>query len=85
MTPEYPFQCLCADFFQHEGSHYLIAVDRYSNWPTIERAREGSKGLVECLRRQFSTFGIPDELSSDEGPEFMAGATKAFPKNWGVN
>ena len=83
--PEYPFQCLCADFFQHEGSHYLIAVDRYSNWPIIERAKEGSKGLIDSLRQQFSTFGIPDDLSSDEGPEFRADATKTFLKSWGVH
>ena len=82
--PEYPFQCICADFFQHEGSHYLIAVDRYSNWPIIERAKEGSKGLIDSLRQHFSTFGISDELSSDEGPEFMADSTKTFLKNWGV-
>ena len=33
VEPEYPFQCICADFFSYKGIHYLIIVDRYSNWP----------------------------------------------------
>ena len=83
--PEYPFQCICADFFHYEGFHYLVAVDRYSNWPIIARAHEGSKGLIDCLRKLFATFGIPDEIASDEGPEFTDAATSNFFKNWGVS
>ena len=52
--------------------HYLLVVDRYSNWPIIERAHEGSKGLIDSLRRLFATFGIPDECATDGGPEFTA-------------
>ena len=33
----------------------------------------------------FVTFGIAEELSSDGGPEFMAGATETFFRNWGVH
>ena len=33
----------------------------------------------------FVTFGIDEELSSDGGPEFMAGATETFLRNWGVH
>ena len=46
---------------------------------------EGSKGLVECLRRTFATFGIPDEIATDGGPEFTATATRQFLKEWGVH
>lgn len=41
--------------------------------------------MIDCLRQQFSTYGIPDELSSDEGPEFTSSTTTTFLKNWGVN
>ena len=30
IEPEYPFQCMSADFFKHKGQHYLIIVDQYS-------------------------------------------------------
>ncbi|CAG2222073.1 unnamed protein product [Mytilus edulis] len=83
--PDYPFQCLCADFFHYKGVNYLVVVDRYSNWPIIERAHNGAQGLIDCLRRAFVTYGIPDELSSDGGPEFTASTTRQFLKVWGVH
>ncbi|CAG2189575.1 unnamed protein product [Mytilus edulis] len=83
--PDYPFQCLCADFFHYKGVNYLVVVDRYSNWPIIERAHNGAQGLIDCLRRTFVTYGIPDELSSDGGPEFTASTTRQFLKVWGVH
>ena len=85
IPPAHPFQCICADFFHHKGVNYLVVVDRYSNWPIVERAREGSKGLIDCLRRTFATFGIPDECATDGGPEFTAAATCQFLKEWGVH
>ena len=85
VLPAYPFQCICADFFHYKGIHYLVVVDRYSNWPITEKAREGSTGLVDCLRRTFATYGIPDECATDGGPEFIARSTQQFLKEWGVH
>ena len=83
--PDYPFQCICADYFSYKGINYLAIVDRYSNWSIVERASGGSHGLVDVLRRCFVTYGIPDELSSDGGPEFTASHTREFLKQWGVH
>ena len=60
-------------------------VDRYSNWPIVERSSHDADGLITCLRWIFVTFGIPDELASDSGPEFTAIAVRHFLKNWGVH
>ena len=76
--PAYPFQCICADYFHYKGHTYLLIVDRYSNWPIVERDKDGATGLIKTLRRTFATYGIPDELSSDGGPEFIAQATRTF-------
>ena len=84
-VPVYPFQCIAADYFSYRGRHYLVAVDRYSNWPIVEQAANRSSGLIAALRRIFVTYGISEELSSDGGPEFTAKATKTFLSNWGVN
>ena len=83
--PDYPFQQVCGDFFHYKGHYYLVCVDRYSNWPIVEEARHGASGLVDCLRRTFVTYGIPNEFSSDGGPELSASSTVTFLKNWGVN
>ena len=83
--PAYPFQYICADFFHYKGVHYLVVVDRYSNWPIIERAHAGSDGLIKCLQQTFTTFGIPDECVSDRGPEFTSAVTCKFLQDWGVH
>ena len=84
-VPEYPFQLVCADYFHYMGSHYLITVDRYTNWPRVEQGADGCQGLVDSLRRGFMTFGIAEEISSDEGPEFVASNTVKFLEDWGVH
>ena len=85
-TPaSYPFQCICTDYFHYGGNNYLVIVDRYSNCPIVERAQAGAQGLIQCLRRCFTTYGIPDELSSDGRPEFIASATRTFLQQWGVH
>lgn len=83
--PAYPFQMICADFLSFKGRHYLVIVDRYSHWPIIEKSTEGSKGLIDCLRRVFATFGVPDEIATDGGLEFVAEMTQRFLKVWGVH
>ena len=65
------------------GRNYLVVVDRYSNWPIVSQATDGAKGLVSILRETFATYGIPDELTSDGGPEFTSTTTTTFLQNWG--
>ena len=84
IRPTYPFQSVCADFFDHHGYHYSVLVDRYSNYPIVERAKGGAKGLINSLKGTFTTFGIPDEIATDGGSEFTASATKDFFRKLGV-
>ena len=83
-VPKYPFQLICADFFHHKGNYYLVVVDRYSNWPVVDKAENGSTGLTTCLKRIFVTFGISEELASDGGTELTSHETSKFLENWGV-
>lgn len=87
--PTYPFQAIAADYFSLRGVKFLVVVDRFSGWPHIMRATGsdealGSRGLIRCLKFMFATFGIPEEVASDGGPEFVAEETKAFLRQWGV-
>lgn len=75
---------MCSDYFHYKGHSYLVSVDRYSNWPIVEKSTGGAQPLIDILRRTFVTYGIPDELASDGGPEFVATATKIFLAVWGV-
>ena len=87
--PSTPFEKIVADFFQHEGMHYLVAADRLSGWSEVFKCKAGSPqagadGLIGCLRNCFSCYGVPTELASDGGPEFLAHKTEEFLLNWGV-
>ena len=89
IPPFTPFEQIFADFFEFGGHHYLVAGDRLSGWSEIfstptGSAWSGARGLIACLRSLFATFGVPEELSSDGGPEFTASLTKDFLKTWGV-
>lgn len=89
VPPSTPFEQVFADFFEFGGHHYLVIGDRLSGWSEIFSTPSGSslsgaRGLISCLRSFFSTFGVPEELASDGGPEFKADATAEFLHRWGV-
>ena len=55
----------------------MVVGDRLSGrvevlYSTAGTDLEGSAGLVRHLRTFFATFVLPEELSSDGGPEFKA-------------
>ena len=88
-TPKLPFEMIFSDYFQLHAFHYLIAGDRLSGWTEVVQVRPGThsagaKGLCTALRRLFSTFGVPVEISSDGGPEYEAKVFKDFLERWGV-
>ena len=41
--PEYPFQYLAADYFQYGNKDYCVVVDRYSHWPSVFMAEQGTR------------------------------------------
>ena len=87
--PSTPFEAIVANFFECGGQHYLVIGDRLSGWSdvfisTAGTPQAGANGLVNCLRNVFTCFGVPEELSSDGGPEFKSSVTRDFLSRWGV-
>ena len=87
--PLSPFEAVFADFFDYRVCHYLVVGDRLSGWVEVLSSTAGtnlagSAGLVRHLRSFFATFGVPEEISSDGGPEFTAKGTQDFLRLWGV-
>ena len=64
------------------GKKYLVIVDRYLNWPIVEQANKGDSGLIKALRQCFATWGSPEQLTSDGGPEFTSTITQSFLHTW---
>ena len=89
IIPTTPFEAIACDFFHYIGKYYFVAADRLSGWVETQQVRVGTKeagaqGLCTALRRLMVTFGVPVEISSDGGPEFIANETKAFFQRWGI-
>ena len=87
--PTTPFEAIACDFFHFKGHYYFVAADRLSGWFELQQVRlgtneAGAEGLCKALRRLMVTFGVPVEISTDGGPEFIAGETLAFFRRWGI-
>ena len=78
-SPEYPFQMVSSDYFDYAGKSYLLVVDRYSNWPVVVKAKDGSSDeLIRVLRNYFCVYGVPEELASDGAAVYTSSAMRQF-------
>ena len=59
-----PFQQVSVDLAQLEGKHYLVLADRYSGWPEVKQLTHLDTHSIT------KTFGIPERIRSDGGPQF---------------
>ena len=66
------------------SSLLALFVSVYWLWSSLASSREGAKGLIHTLRDTFATYGTPDSITSDGGPEFVSHITRAFLKDWNV-
>ena len=87
--PTTPFEKIFADYFDYGGRHFLVIGDRFSGWTDVFATPQGSHisgaaALTRLLRTYSGTFGVPEELSTDGGPEFMSSTTQDFLKIWGI-
>ena len=82
--PERPWAQLGADLFEYKKKMFLVVVDYYSRWIEVKQlTTTTSASVISRLKAIFTTFGIPDVLITDNGPQFSAGEFAAFAKNWG--
>lgn len=87
--PSTPFEKIFADYFDYAGRHFLVIGDRFSGWTDVFATPQGSHisgaaALTRLLRSYSGTFGVPEELSTDGGPEFTASTTQDFLQIWGI-
>ncbi|XP_039519644.1 uncharacterized protein K02A2.6-like [Pimephales promelas] len=84
--PETPLQRVHVDFAGPvEGKMLLIAVDAHSKWPevVVMHSTTAEKTVVK-LGEMFSHFGYPEQLVSDNGPQFTSQEFAVFLQQCGV-
>ena len=89
--PDGPFRHLMIDYVdmtQRIGRlrYILVVICRFSRWvEAVPTAGPDSRSVAKFLCREvFPRFGIPDSMSSDNGPHFVAESFKAAMKMLGI-
>ena len=66
-----PMTDVGTDLFQIGHNHYLVLVDRYSGFPFVEKLNKlSTSAVIKVLTNWFNTFGWPERLRSDNGPQY---------------
>ena len=71
--PQLPWQKLAADVFELNGQLYLLVVYYYSKYVEVAYMSTMScRQTINHFRSIFARHGIPEELTTDNGPQFTA-------------
>ena len=83
-TPDRPWAKVVADLFEYKNVTYLLTVDYYSKWIEVDKLDNlSSKNAISYIKSQFARHGIPDELKSDNGPQFRSSEFTEFSSKYG--
>ena len=84
--PQKPWQRVNADFAgPFLGSYFLLLVDAHSKWPEIiPMSTTTANRTISEMRKVFSSYGCPEQLVSDNGPQFCSTEFGTFLKMNGV-
>ena len=81
LMPEGPWRELHADFKGPIGGNYYlhIVIDQFSKYPEVDILKSTSfKKLRPVLERIFATHGIPESVTSDNGPPYPSNEMKNY-------
>ena len=84
--PDAPWKRVHIDFAgPFLGKMFLIAVDAHSKWPEVVTMSSTTSQLtIDVLRSLFSRYGLPEQLVSDNGPQFTSEEFAQFTKMNGI-
>ena len=84
--PDAPWKRVHIDFAgPFLGKMFLIAVDAHSKWPEVVMMSSTTSQLtIDVLRSLFSRYGLPEQLVSDNGPQFTSEEFAQFTKMNGI-
>ena len=84
--PTRPWQRVHLDFAgPFKGQMWLILVDAYSKWPeVIPMTTTTAPKTIQELRWIFARFGLPENIVTDNGPQFVATEFADFTRRNGI-
>ena len=78
-----PWQKLAIDLCEFKQQRFLVTVDYFSRFIDIQLMNSTTcTAVVKALCTLFATHGIPQEVVSDNGPQFASGEFKPFAEEY---
>jgi len=63
----------------------IVVIDAHSKWPeVISMLSSTTQATIEGLRRLFAAYGLPQQLVSDNSPQFTSAEFAVFLRKNGV-
>ena len=79
--PSLPWQKVATDLFKWKGATYLLVVDYFSKYIEISKLEgESSQAVILRLKSIFARHGIPQQVISDNGPQYSSIEFSKFAK-----
>ena len=84
--PTTPWQRVHVDYAgPFQGKSFLIAVDTHSKWPEVfDISSTTTVKTIAVLRHLFSAYGLPEQIVTDNGPQFISEEFRTFLRRNGV-
>ena len=84
--PKRPWQRIHIDFAGSiRNSTYFVLIDSYSKWMEVfPMSRTTSEKVINVLLGLFARWGLPQQIVSDNGPQFTSEEFKGFVSQNGI-
>ena len=82
-VPSRPWEKIVTDIFTLDGKNYLITIDYCNNFWEVDRLPNTKTSTTTLkLKSHFARYGIPDQVISDNGPQFTSDEFTNFSRTW---
>ena len=83
--PERPWQVIATDLFELDNLNYLIMVDYFSRFVEVAALKKTTQShkVIRTIKGIFARHGIPEQVRSDNGPQYASAEFTHFATEWG--
>ena len=82
--PEHPWQKIATDLFERRKVDYLLVVDCYSRYIEVAKLTSTTAAsVISHLKSILSHYGIPETVTSENGPQYSASVFTSFAEDYG--
>jgi hypothetical protein len=83
---QFQWQKIGCDLFIIEGRDFMVVVDYDTNFIEVEAMpTTTSARVITNVKKICARYGIPSQLVSDGGPQFVSQEFKNFTQEWGIS